>query len=411
MPGMIVIWGILWSILGAQTPAPDRVTATPEKKIIDAGLLPNPPYTGKYLMVYDVSTQTVLAKIREQDTMHPSSLSKVMVAYIVYTLIHKGQISSQQSFYISGKSAGMGGSRMFLEAGRKVPVMDLLKGLCICSGNDAAVALAEGISGSEEAFAQYMTQWARRDLGLSQTHFMNASGLTHPQHTTTCQDLLTLSVRLIQEYPKLLALHSIPTYTHGTITQRNRNPLLFARDEHIQCDGLKTGYTESGGYGLIGTGVQKDRRIVYVANGWTSEEVRRKEALPLLRWAFLQFPVKKLFSARETIVHLPLRGGKRAWVAVGPKEDCSVSLPLYHEDVKLSLKYESFVSASARSQEPVGYIEVHTALKQFTIPLYVLDHVESLSWWQYPFVAVYRWLFPSTIQVVSGAFTVPASRT
>lgn len=136
-------------------------------------------------MVYDVSTQTVLAKIREQDTMHPSSLSKVMVAYIVYTLIHKGQISSQQSFYISGKSAGMGGSRMFLEAGRKVPVMDLLKGLCICSGNDAAVALAEGISGSEEAFAQYMTQWARRDLGLSQTHFMNASGLTHPQHTTT----------------------------------------------------------------------------------------------------------------------------------------------------------------------------------------------------------------------------------
>ncbi|SMF86891.1 penicillin-binding protein 6. Serine peptidase. MEROPS family S11 [Azospirillum oryzae] len=287
-----------------------------------AAALTPPETAAKQAYLVDLTSGDVLLDKNGETRMAPSSMTKMMTAYLTYdALVHK-RTTLDTSFPVSQTAWKMGGSRMFLKLGSQVRVEDLLRGLLIDSGNDAAVALAEGLAGSQSAFAALMNAKAR-ELGMTDTHFMNASGWPDPGHYTTARDLAILATHLIRDFPQFYHYESERTFTWNGIRQGNRNPLLY---HPVSVDGIKTGHTEVGGYGLTASGERNGRRLVLVVNGLPSPQSRNDEPTRLLDWAWNGFKLYPLLHKGELVEQAPVWMGAEDSVPVTVADDVTVTM-------------------------------------------------------------------------------------
>ena len=238
--------------------------------------------------VYDVATGTVLLEKNADQPIPPASMSKLMTVYMLFEALHEGRITKDTQFPVSSKAKAMQGSTMFLDERDRPTVEELIKGIIVLSGNDACVVVAEGLAGTEEAFAREATARAKA-LGLTETHLTNASGWPDPQHRMSTHDLGVLAQHLITDFPELYKNFAIKEYAfdnRAPANRHNRNPILGLG---IGADGLKTGHTEEAGYGLVGSAVQDGRRVIFVLSGLGSEKARAEESERIVNWAFRQF--------------------------------------------------------------------------------------------------------------------------
>ncbi|MEQ9813176.1 MAG: D-alanyl-D-alanine carboxypeptidase family protein [Azospirillaceae bacterium] len=273
-------------------------------------------------IVIDMTSGTVLLEHNADDRMPTASMSKLMTMYMVFEALQSGRISLDDRLPVSERAWQMEGSRMFVEVGDQVRVEDLVRGVVVQSGNDASVVFAEALGGTEAEFARQMTERAR-ELGLENSNFMNATGLPHEDHYSTPRDLALLAQRIIEDFPDLYGYYAETEFTWNDITQGNRNPLLY-RD--IGADGLKTGHTEEAGYGMVGSAVRGDRRVIIVVGGLESAQARADESARLIEWAFREFDTFSLFEAGEAIAHASVWQGEPAAVPMVVAEDLVVTL-------------------------------------------------------------------------------------
>ncbi|MFC3116113.1 D-alanyl-D-alanine carboxypeptidase family protein [Cellvibrio fontiphilus] len=299
------------------TPVPGQVVQQQPQAIPAA---PQLAATG-YILV-DATTGSIVAEYNSAQRLPPASLTKMMSSYLVVDEIEKGRISEDSLVNISVKAWKMGGSRMYVKEGTQVPVIDLLRGVIIQSGNDATVALAEYVSGNEDAFVDLMNQTAAR-LGMVDTHFENSSGWPAEGHLTTAKDLAVLARAIINDHPTHYPLHAEKYFTYNNIRQPNRNTLLF-RDEAV--DGLKTGHTDEAGYCLVASAKRDNTRFIAVVMGTASESARAAETEKLLAYGFRYFQTTSLYQAGQQV------GTSRVWA--GKAEEVSLAIP---KDIVLTL--------------------------------------------------------------------------
>ncbi len=279
-------------------------------------------------ILVDFQTGTVLDSQSSGESMPPSSMSKLMTAYMVFEAIHSGALSLDDEFMVSENAwrqggAASGGSTMFLEPNSRVRVEDLLRGIIIQSGNDACIVVAENMAGSEEAFADEMTERAR-DLGLTGSNFANATGLPDPNHYMTAEDLALLARLIVTDFPEYYSLYKETEFTYNDIKQFNRNPLLYRPGG---ADGLKTGHTDAAGYGLTASAVRDGRRLLLVANGMASTQARSEETAKLMDWGFRNFTNKDLFRAGEMVSDAEVWLGLEPTIPLIIEEDVTVTIP------------------------------------------------------------------------------------
>lgn len=248
-------------------------------------------------ILVDMTTGTVLFEKNADTRMPTSSMSKIMTAYMLFEAIEQGRVTLDDTLTVSEKAWRMGGSKMFVEVGSKVRIEDLIQGIIVQSGNDASVVVAEGLAGSEAEFARRMTDRAR-ELGLTNSNFVNATGWPDPDHYSTARDLALLAQRMITDFPQYYHFYSQKEFTWNNIRQGNRNPLLY---KDIGADGLKTGHTEAAGYGLTASAERNGRRLILVVNGLADVNARSEEAERLIEWGFREFETYTLFKAGETV--------------------------------------------------------------------------------------------------------------
>ncbi len=285
----------------------------------------------KQAVLIDVETRTVLMDKNSQDRMPTSSMSKVMTMYTVFDALKEGRIKLEDEFLVSEKAWRMGGSKMFVEVGKKVTVEDLIRGVIVQSGNDATIVLAEGISGSEKDFARLITEKAK-ELGMKNSNFVNASGWPDVNHYSTAYDLALLAYRIIDDFPEYYKYYSEEEFIYNNITQKNRNPLLY---RNIGADGIKTGHTEVAGYGLMASAKQGNRRLILVVNGLESEKQRADESARLLSWGLNNFDNITLFEEGEIVEQANVWMGQQESVPLVVTEDIRA---LYEKSNKENLK-------------------------------------------------------------------------
>lgn len=286
-------------------------------------LEPPPPLAARAWLLMDQTTGQILAAQNPEMKVEPASLTKIMTSYVVYRALRDGRIRLDQVVPISEKAWKAPGSRMFIAPDQRVTVDDLLSGMVIQSGNDASVALAEAVAGSEEAFANLMNAEARR-LGLENTHFVNATGLPDPAHMTTVIDLAKLTTALIRDFPEEYKRYAVKEFTWNKIRQPNRNRLLWL-DPAI--DGVKTGHTETAGYCLVASRFDGVRRLTTVVVGLPSDNARVQETLALLHYGARAFDAVKLYDKGQALTQLRVFKGRQNTVGAGFTQDFVLSLP------------------------------------------------------------------------------------
>ena len=303
--------------------------------LAQAQTLPQAPtIAAKSWLLLDYSTGQALASYNPDDRVEPASLTKLMTAYVVLGALKEGKLTPTQAVPVSERAWKTPGSRMFIEPKKPVTVDELLRGMIVQSGNDARIALAEAVAGSEEAFAQMMNREAQR-LGLKATRFANATGLSDPQHYSTARDLGALAAALIRDYPGHYPLYALREYTYNRITQANRNRLLWL-DPAV--DGVKTGHTENAGYCLVASAKRGPRRLLSVVMGAASDGMRTQESQKLLNFGFQFFDAVKLYGKDQEVSRLRVWKGAQNIVRAGFLEDFTLSLPKgMAENLKASL--------------------------------------------------------------------------
>jgi len=331
-------------------------------------------------ILIDADTRTVLLEKNSQERMPTSSMSKVLTAYLVFEAIKDGRLKMDQTLPVSERAWRMQGSKMFVPLNAQVKVEDLLQGVIVQSGNDATVVLAEGVSGSEEAFADALNKKAAQ-LGMTHSHFMNASGWPDDNHYSTAYDLAIMAYSLIRDFPEYYHFYSQKEFTYNGIKQGNRNPLLYRK---IGADGVKTGHTEGAGYGLIGSAVQDGRRLILVVNGLESMQDRADEAAALLSWGFANFKHIDLFKAGDVIENAPVWMGMKQTVPVVVKENVK---GIYKIDEKDKLKITAVVNepiqAPVKKDTQVGILKIKMGdFPERTVPLYTAEDVAEMGWMQ-----------------------------
>ncbi len=284
---------------------------------------PAPAVEARAWLPFDVNSGQVLASRNASDRFEPASLTKVMTAYLVFGALKQKSLKPEQVVPVSTRAWKAAGSRMFIEPNKPVTVDELVRGMIIQSGNDASIALAEAVAGSEEVFAQMMNREAKR-LGLTNTNFTNATGLTTPQLHSSAEDLAKLVVALIRDYPEHYPLYSQKEYRFNNITQANRNRLLWL-DPTV--DGVKTGYTENAGYCLVTSARRGERRLVSVVLGAASESARVTESQKLLNWGFQFYDSVKLYAANQPVTNLRVWKGSSRMLKAGFTSDLFVAVP------------------------------------------------------------------------------------
>ncbi len=294
--------------------------------LIYAGVtaIPAPPgIKANAYLLQDFDSGKILASKNIDQKMSPASLTKMMTVHVVSNELGSGRITLDDEVLVSKKAWKMPGSRMFIEVNKKVSVGDLLKGIIIQSGNDASVALAEHVSGSEEVFVELMNQYASK-LGMSNSHFMNSTGLPDEQHYTTAKDMAILADALIRDGSEIYALHSVKEFTFNKITQQNRNKLLW-RDPDV--DGIKTGHTEAAGFCLVASAKKENMRLISVVMGSESEGARAKATQSLLGYGFRFYETQKLYGANENITSVKIWKGDTEELVLGLDADLHVTFP------------------------------------------------------------------------------------
>lgn len=307
-----------------------------------------------YLLM-DMHSRQIIAADNADTRLEPASLTKIMTAHVVFEEIRQGHVALTDEVLISEKAWRMEGSRMFVEVNTRVTVEQLLKGLIIQSGNDAAVALAEHTAGSEEAFAALMNEHAGK-LGMSNSHFMNASGLPDPEHYTTPRDIALVTAATIREFPEWYAWYAIKEYEYNGITQPNRNLLLW-RDANV--DGVKTGHTQAAGYCLVASAKQDDMRLISAVMGTESEKARATETQKLLGYGFRFFETRLLYALGQPVQQVRIWKGATEQVPIGAAEELAVTVPRGEAGaLGARLMLNGTLEAPIARGQQVGVIEV-----------------------------------------------------
>lgn len=319
-------------------------------------------------ILLDATTGTVLMEKNADQSMPPASMSKIMTVYVVFDRLKEGRLTLDHTLPVSEKAWKMGGSKMFVEVGSEVRVEDLLHGVIVQSGNDACIVLAEGLAGSEAAFAELMTEKAH-EIGLNNSHFANATGWPNPEQRMTARDLATLALRTIQNFPDYYYFYGLKEFTWSEIRQGNRNPLLY---KSIGADGLKTGHTEEAGYGLTASAVQDGRRLVLVVSGLDSVRARAEESERLMRWGFREFKNYELFKAGQTVDQAAVWLGDIPNVPLVAKNDIVLTLARdARKGMKVSVTYTSPVPAPIEEGQEIAKLVVTPSEgEQVSYPLY-----------------------------------------
>lgn len=334
-----------------------------------------PETTAKQVFIQDFETGQVLFEKAAQERMPTSSMSKVITAYAIFDAIEDGKISMDTKYLVSEKAWRMGGSKMFVPLGEEISVSDLLKGVIIQSGNDATVVLAEGLSGSEEGFAKVLNAKAK-ELGMTNSNFVNASGWPDPNHYSTAEDLGKLATALIKNQKSHYPLYSETEFKFNDILQYNRNPLLY---KNIGADGIKTGHTEAGGYGLMASAVNSDgRRVIMVINGVPSNEERSTESLKLMQWALSQFENKVIANPDQILGEAPILYGKAKVVPYAAQDTLSVTLPTYATDADVTQEnaLKASIVAPVKKGDVIGEVSIRYKGEVVkTTPLIALNDV------------------------------------
>ena len=360
------------------TPHDAPAEAGPDEQTLLKGsgiTLPAPPrIEAKAYLLTDYHSGAILASKNPDMRVEPASLTKMMTSYIVAHELKEGKISLDDKVTISEKAWKMPGSKMFIEVGKQVPVRDLIKGMIVQSGNDATVALAEYVAGSEDVFVQLMNQWARK-LGMTHTHFANSTGLPDPNHYTTARDLDKLARALIRDFPEHYAWYKEKVFTYNGITQRNRNTLLW---QDPSVDGIKTGHTSTAGYCLVASAQREGQRLISTVLGTSSSRKRISESQKLLNYGFRFFETHPMYKAGQRISDTKIWAGQSDLLHVGITHDLYVTLPRGElKNLKPVLELPEVIYAPVKKGDKVGTLKVtlhdHVLVER---PLVALNTVE-----------------------------------
>jgi len=350
--------------------------------IAEAAIVPNPAaprIAAKSYILQDFESGKVLAESNSKQRLPPASITKLMTAYIVSKELESGNISLADDVLISEKAWRMVGSRSFIEVNTNVPVEVLLRGMIIQSGNDAAVALAEHIAGSEETFSQMMNQYAQQ-LGMVDTHYQNSTGLPAKEHYTTAADIAILSAAIIRDFPEHYKWYAEKEFTYNNITQHNRNKLLW-RDTTV--DGLKTGHTDEAGYCLAASAKRSGMRLISVVLGTRSVNARAQETQKLFNFGFRFFESHELYKQHEKISDIKVWKGAGTVLDLGVEKSLSVTVPRgRNKDIVVISKIKKPIVAPIKEGDVLGVVEFQ--LDDNTVathPLIALTNIEKGSWW------------------------------
>ena len=335
---------------------------------------PAPNLNVKAYVLMDFDSGMILASTNKDLTLPPASITKMMTAYLAFTELNENNVSLSEDVLVSKKAWKTGGSKMFIEVGKKIKLKDILQGVITVSGNDASVALAEHISGDENTFAIYMNQMAK-NIGLMNTNYTNATGLPNDSLYTTAEDIALLSRSLISNFPDLYKLYSTKSFKFNDIKQYSRNKLLFIDDN---VDGIKTGFTNAAGYCLASSAKRGNRRLIAVVMGAPTPDVRIQSSRTLLEYGFRFFETHKLFKKDIEISKARVYGGDKSEVKFGVNQDSSVTIPRRQ---KKNLKYQYVIdkqlAAPINQNETIGFM--HVKLNDEIIQTYKLTALESVN--------------------------------
>ncbi|AYN86772.1 D-alanyl-D-alanine carboxypeptidase family protein [Commensalibacter melissae] len=330
----------------------------------------------QYAFIMDYNTGTVLMDKLADQPMHPSSLTKIMTCYIVFAMLRTGRLKLDQLLPVSEKAWKMQGSKMFVPLNGQVSVQDLIQGVVIQSGNDACIVLAEGIAGSEQQFVSMMNEMAPK-MGLRNSHFMNCTGWPDSNHLMSARDIALIAYHLIHDYPEYYHFFSEKEFTFNKITQGNRNVLV---DKGL-ADGLKTGHTDAGGYGLCASSERNGRRVIMVVNGLTSMNMRAHESERLIEWSFNQFENVKLFNKGDIVEQAPVWMGAQETVPLVAGENLVLTLPVgMREKLKVTLDYNAPLSAPVmKGQNVEASLSVKNGGITVQVPIIAGETVEKAN--------------------------------
>jgi serine-type D-Ala-D-Ala carboxypeptidase (penicillin-binding protein 5/6) len=372
LPAWVALTALATARCFAQTPAaPAPVTsmAIPTAPQVDARA---------YILV-DYRTDKILASKDAVARMEPASLTKLMTAYIVFQELAAGKLNLDQQVTVSEHAWRSEGSRTFIELGKPVSIQDLILGMIVQSGNDATIALAERIAGTEDTFAQMMNANAKR-LGMVGSHFDNSSGLPSPQHYTTARDLSLLANAMIREYPQYYKWFSVHEFEHNGIKQQNRNGLL---EKDPTVDGLKTGHTDSAGYCLVTSSLRNGMRLVSVVMGSTSMKARENASAALLNYGFTFYETKLAVKGGTVLATARVWKGQSPSVDLGIKDDLYITLPRGAADIKTDTDVPPRLIAPIAAETNLGTLRVLAGNQTLeTRPLHPLKSVQAGGWWR-----------------------------
>jgi D-alanyl-D-alanine carboxypeptidase (penicillin-binding protein 5/6) len=343
--------------------------------------IPKPPATGaRAYIVQDFNSGRIIADKDSEQGVDPASITKLMTAYVVFRELDSGNISLNDMVTISEKAWRTPGSRMFIEVGKQVSVEDLLQGMIIQSGNDATVALAEFIAGSEDTFAALMNRHAE-ELGLVGSHFLNSTGLPDPDHYMTARDIATLATRLVADFPEYYKWYSKKEFTYNDITQYNRNKLLW-RDDSV--DGMKTGHTESAGYCLVTSAKRDGMRLISVVLGTKSDNARAEASQALLNYGFRFFETHKLYDAGTQLATSRVWKGDADDIALGLAKPLYATIPRgQYKALDASMTIDNRITAPLSKGQALGSVQVQLGASVVAEqPLIALQAVGEGSFWQ-----------------------------
>ena len=371
----------------APEPAP-QIETLRDIPVLVKSVVPAPDVKAASWMLLDFESGWILGGENYDLRIEPASLTKLMTSFLIFEALKKGEIKLTDTVYVSKKAWKTGGSRMFIQVDTHVVVEELLKGLIIQSGNDAAVALAEHLGGSEEGFAVRMNQKAA-ELGMINSHFINSNGLPDEDHYTTAYDMMILSRALIRQFSDLFSLYSTREYTYNEITQKNRNVLLW-RDSSV--DGLKTGYTKAAGYCLIGTAKRDGMRLMAIVTGTESRKVRADSVHALLQYGYAAYDGLLLYPPGKEVSSLPLWMGEENTAALSVDHHLGLVYPKGHKSrLTAALSVPEELEAPLAAGTEVGTITVKYDGKPLTEqPLFITEDYVEGPWWSKLFDSVHR---------------------
>lgn len=359
--------------------------------VIAAGRpVPAPPTIGaqNYYLI-DYHSGRILAEKNPDVRIAPASLTKLMTAFVVFSELSKGNIKLDEEVTISERAWRTGGSRMFIEVGKRVSVDLLLKGMIIQSGNDASVALAEHVAGGEDTFAQFMNQYAS-ELGMVNTHFMNATGLPHKEHYSSARDIAILTRNLIQRFPDYYSLYSQKSFTYNKITQQNRNKLLW-RDPTV--DGVKTGYTASAGYCLVSSAEREGMRLVSVVLGAKSTKARTSQSQALLNYGFRFYETRRIYAGMDPRIQPRIWQGAKENITLGIADDLFITIPRgEYSNLNASTNLPETIMAPINKGTALGTVTIKLGEEVLAErPLIAIETVAEGSLWQIMVDKVKMW--------------------